>query len=244
METTEVEVFDSLAARDELLASLGEEKGARYWSTLRAFIIAKLSKRELDAFLRETLDAGQLSLHNRLIRAVVGNAARTLPSVRERAKVLGARTSSGLWGSDRPAVPNVHHQLAPSFDFALTMPRTYPNRLKVRAPPAHAPRAKGFPSIHTHPNLDLCAHGLMTSPLVRFRAWLSPLLPRDLHGRYPNSLVRPCGRPCTAKGACAVARSRHHRPTRKFSRFVGACSPCYRRKAVRQRRSRRSRCKC
>ena len=131
-------VPDAMHIRDELLASLGDEPGARYWSTLRSFIIARLSKKELDAFLRETLNDEQLAMHNAFLRAIVGAAARALPSVRERASAaLGARVALGLWGSDRPAVPLVLHQL-PTADVPLALPRVFPNRLKVRTPAAAA----------------------------------------------------------------------------------------------------------
>lgn len=143
--------MSAVRARDGLLASLGESRAGRYWQTLRAFIVARLSKRELDAFLREALNADQLRLHNALIGAIIGNAARTLPSVRERAQACGARVPLGLWGSDRPAVPLVLLQPRPAREVPLAMPRVFPNRLKVRAAAAAAASRlpRGQPSAHS-----------------------------------------------------------------------------------------------
>ncbi|KAJ1631574.1 transcriptional regulator of RNA polII, SAGA, subunit-domain-containing protein [Pavlovales sp. CCMP2436] len=165
----------SVRVRDELLGSLGDARGARYWVTLRSFIAAKLSKSELDAVLRETLSEEQLAMHNELIRAILGSAARTLPSVRDCAKAGGTPTPLGLWGSARPAVPMVLHPPVgpPSLDVALAMPRVFPNRLKPGVAVRVLPPSRG--------RVRSCAfsHPPSASQILALRRRVLTLLPNE-----------------------------------------------------------------
>jgi hypothetical protein len=165
---------DSVRARDDLLGSLGGD-GARYWATLRAFIGARLSKSELDTFLRETLTEAQLSMHNELIRAIVGSAARTLPSARGCAQTDGAPTALGMWGSARPAVPMVLQPPVgpPPHNVALTMPRAFPNRLNPGAAVRVLPPSRG--------RVRSCAfsHPPSASQILALRRRVLTLLPNE-----------------------------------------------------------------
>jgi len=88
------------------LTALLREKAATYWSLLKRFFQAKLSKTELDNYALSALGPN-VQLHNHFILAIIGNARSAMPPpgfvprerpIRARKRVNGAAGAAGAGG--------------------------------------------------------------------------------------------------------------------------------------------------
>lgn len=96
---------DTVRLRDELLRSLGDDLSGRYWAIFREYMIAKLSKKEMDSFIMTELSAEQILQHNTLCCAILHNADATAPS--PGSGELGLLPPFGAWNSRHALLPSV-----------------------------------------------------------------------------------------------------------------------------------------
>eukprot|EP01112_Ceratiomyxa_fruticulosa_P014814 TRINITY_DN428_c0_g1_i2.p1 TRINITY_DN428_c0_g1~~TRINITY_DN428_c0_g1_i2.p1 ORF type:complete len:332 (-),score=79.57 TRINITY_DN428_c0_g1_i2:426-1421(-) len=64
--------------KDRLFAAL-KENATQYWATLKRFLLAKLSKKELETYARQVLGDENLWLHNAFLRSILFNARHAAP---------------------------------------------------------------------------------------------------------------------------------------------------------------------
>ncbi|KAG8364210.1 hypothetical protein BUALT_Bualt19G0104600 [Buddleja alternifolia] len=86
--------IDILELKDLIYQKIGQQRAEKYFDHLKRFLSSKLSKADFDRICIQTVGRENISLHNRLIRAILQNASQAKNPPQKSQKV-GLKVTNG-----------------------------------------------------------------------------------------------------------------------------------------------------